>query len=46
MLFKVIGVWLFLDGFLSLFLCSDKKISYQIPRVIRFLIGIVIFILK
>ncbi len=46
MLFKVIGVWLFFDGFISLFLCSDKKLSYQAPRVIRSLIGIVIFILK
>ena len=46
MLFKIIGVWLFFDGFFSLFVCSDKKINYQLARVIRAIIGIVLFVLK
>ena len=46
MIFKLMGVWLFFDGFLSLFLCSDKKINYQLARAIRAIIGVVIFVLK
>jgi len=40
LLVKAIGVWLFFDGVLSLFLCADKKWHYQLVRVIRALIGI------
>lgn len=46
MIFKLMGLWLFFDGFLSLFLCSDKKINYQLARAIRSIIGLFIFILK
>ena len=43
---KAVGIWLFLDGLLSLFLCSDKKWNYQLIRALRIVIGIVLFVIR
>ena len=37
---KLIGVWLFFDGILSLVVCSDKKVLYQAARTVRAVIGV------
>lgn len=43
---KIIGVWLFFDGLVSLFICAEKKFLYQAARAIRLALGIVLFFIK
>jgi|GEM_PF-2013841 len=43
---KLVGLWLFLDGLVSMAKCSDKKWTFQIVRVIRAVLGIALILVK
>jgi hypothetical protein len=40
---KIIGVWVFFDGVLSLFLVRDRRFLYQLLRGVRAVLGIILF---
>jgi len=42
-LLKFLGLWLMTDGFLSLILVVDKHWKWQMARIFRIFIGLVIF---
>jgi hypothetical protein len=39
---KIMGVWLFFDGFVSLIAVKDKRRIYQIIRIVRAIIGVIL----
>lgn len=40
MLIKIFGAWLVLDGFFSMIVVYEKRLTYQMVRAIRIVIGI------
>jgi len=45
MLYKMLGVWLMADGIASLLLVADKKVLWQLARLIRVGVGIAVFMI-
>jgi len=43
MLTKFLGLWLMADGFFSLLLVYDKKWSWQLARVLRMFVGMLVW---
>ena len=44
MIIKILGSILVFDGLISLFVVEDKRLIYQIGRIIRCIIGIMLII--
>jgi len=44
MLFKFLGIYLILDGFFSMILVIDKHWKWQLARLLRMFVGLIIFL--